>query len=88
MRKYFNIIIELDTDTPEAVATVLNIDQKGALFLEDLPKHSCFDVTPSQFDLHYSFTSSILSGILRDLANNIDDVAQKEYFGISEEDEQ
>lgn len=88
MRKLFSVVIDLDTDTPEAVASVLNIDIRGQHVAENLSKHSCFDVTPSQFDLHYSFTSSILSGMLRDLANNIDDVAQKEYFGISEEDEQ
>jgi hypothetical protein len=88
MRKYFNIIIELDTDKPEAIATFTSIDIEGARAADDLPKQCCFDVTPSQFDINYSFMSSIFSGILRDLANNIDDVAQKEYFGISEEDDQ
>lgn len=88
MRKYFNIIIELDTDTPEAVATVTNIDLEGAHAGDDLPKQYCFDVTPGQFEINYSFMSSILSAMLRDIANNIDDIAQKQYFGISEEDEQ
>jgi hypothetical protein len=88
MRKYFNIIIELDTDTPEAVATVANIDIEGERAGDDLLKQYCFDVTPDQFDLNYGFMSTILSDMLRDIANNIDDISQKQYFGISEEDEQ
>lgn len=88
MRKYFNIIIELDTDTPEAVATVANIDLEGERAGDDLQKQYCFDVTPDQFDLNYSFMSTILSRMLREIANNIDDVAYKGYLGISEEDEQ
>ena len=85
MKKQFYITIELDTAQPEAIATVMNFDIQGHHAADDLLRQRRFDVTPSYFKLKYSFMSSILSDMLRNLANDIDDLAANEFLGISEE---
>ena len=85
MKKQFYITIDLDTAQHEAIATVLNFDIQGHYAEDDLLRQHRFDVTPSYFKLNYSFMSSILSDMLRNLANDIDDLAANEFLGISEE---
>ena len=85
MKKQFYITIDLDTAQPEAIASVLNFDIQGHYAVDDLLRQHRFDVTPSYFKLNYSFMSSILSDMLRNLANDIDDLAANEFLGISEE---
>ena len=85
MKKQFYITIELDTAQPEAIATVMNFDIQGCFASDDLLRQHRFDITPSYFKLNYSYMSSILSDMLRNLANHIDDLAANEFLGISEE---